>query len=82
MHLFLFSLRSNVTPLEWGSGSLGTSGQLLDAAENSKVCNMMVVSDKIPTIPNLHAKLTPMVRLGNRTYRSWLAKNGLKMETE
>ena len=38
---------SNVTPLEWGSGSLGTSGQLLDAAENSKVCNMMVVSDKI-----------------------------------
>ena len=47
MHLFLFSLRSNVTPLEWGSGSFGTSSQLLDAAENSKVCNMMVVSDKI-----------------------------------
>ena len=37
----------HVTPLEWGGGSLGTSRQLLDAAENSKVCNMMVVGDKI-----------------------------------
>ena len=31
----------HVTPLEWGSGSLGPSRQLLDAAENSKVCHIV-----------------------------------------